>query len=104
VPLLLAALASQAFKTLSNLFIIYAFDLEIPALSMWMVIPLFGVVSALPISIGGLGVRELTAQAVAGPLGLDNTHLVALSLAGHALVAAVGMLGAIPLLTRRRGS
>jgi len=99
VPLLLAALASQVLKTWSNYFIIRALGLAIPALSMWMVIPLFGVVSALPISIGGLGVRELTAQAVAGPLGLDNTHLVALSLTGHALVAAVGILGATPLLT-----
>ena len=101
-PLLLAAFASQVLKTWSNLFIIRALGLAIPPLSMWMVIPLFGVVSALPVSIGGLGVRELTAQAVAGPLGLDNTHLVALSLAGHALVVAVDMLGAIPLLTRRR--
>ncbi len=101
-PLLLAAFASQTLKTWSNLFIIRALGLAIPPLSMWMVIPLFGVVSALPVSIGGLGVRELAAQAVAGPLGLDNTHLVALSLAGHALVVAVDMLGAIPLLTRRR--
>ena len=101
-PLLLAAFASQALKTWSNLFIIRALGLAIPPLSVWMVIPLFGVVSALPVSIGGLGVRELAAQAVAGPLGLDNTHLVALSLAGHALVVAVDMLGAIPLLTRRR--
>ncbi|HON48152.1 MAG TPA: lysylphosphatidylglycerol synthase domain-containing protein, partial [Kiritimatiellia bacterium] len=91
-------------KTWSNLFIIRALGLAIPSLTMWMVIPLFGVVSALPISIGGLGVRELTAQAVSGPLGLDNTHLVALSLAGHALVTAVSMLGAIPLLTRRRNA
>jgi uncharacterized membrane protein YbhN (UPF0104 family) len=104
VPLLLAALASQVLKTWSNLFIIRALGLAIPSLTMWMVIPLFGVVSALPISIGGLGVRELTAQAVSGPLGLDNTHLVALSLAGHALVTAVSMLGAIPLLTRRRNA
>jgi hypothetical protein len=66
-----------------------------------MVIPLFAW-SRPCLLDGGLGVRELTAQAVAGPLGLDNTHLVALSLAGHRLVVAVAMLGAIPLLARRR--
>jgi uncharacterized membrane protein YbhN (UPF0104 family) len=102
-PTLLAALASQVFKTIHNVFVILALGLQIPAFCVWYVIPLFGFVSALPVSIGGLGLREMVAQGIAGPLHLDNTHLVALSLAGHLMVVLVNMLGALPFLLRKKG-
>lgn len=101
-PLLLAAGASQILKTWQTVFVIRALGLDIPALCAWSVVPLFGFVSALPISIGGLGVREAVAHHLAAPLGMDNTHLVAFSLAGHAMVVLVNMLGVIPFLFARR--
>ena len=66
-----------------------------------LVIPLFGIVSALPVSIGGLGLREMVAQGISGPMHLDNTHLVTLSLAGHLMVVLVNMLGVLPFLLRK---
>ena len=99
--LLLAAFASQLLKTGSNVFVVYALGLKIPLFCVWYVIPLFGAVSALPVSIGGLGVRELVAHAVAEPLRIGNAHLIALSLAGHLLTVLVNLLGAIPFLFRR---
>ena len=101
LPLLLAALASQFLKTLSSLYLVFALGLKIPAACVWYVIPLFGVVSALPVSIGGLGVRELAAQWIAGPLRVDGTHLVTLSLAGHLMVVLVNMLGLAPFMSMR---
>ena len=105
-PLLLAAFASQLLKTGSNVFVVLALGLKMPLFCVWYVIPLFGVVSALPVSIGGLGVREMVASAVAEPLQIDNTHLVALSLAGHMLTVLVNLLGALPLMFKgiRRAS
>jgi uncharacterized membrane protein YbhN (UPF0104 family) len=100
-PLLLAAFASQFLKTGSNLFIVLALGLNIPLFCVWYVIPLFGLISALPVSIGGLGVRELAAHALAAPLRVDNTHLVTLSLAGHLLTVLVNLLGAIPFMSKR---
>ena len=102
-PTLLAAFASQALKTANNVILIFALGLKIPALCVWVVIPLFGMVSALPISIGGLGVREMVAHGIAGPMHLNNTHLVTLSLAGHLMVVLVNMLGALPFLLRQSG-
>jgi uncharacterized membrane protein YbhN (UPF0104 family) len=101
-PTLLAAFASQFFKIWHNTFVILALGLKIPAFCVWYVIPLFGIVSALPVSIGGLGLRELVAQSISGPMQLDNTHLVALSLAGHLMVVLVNMLGVLPFLFARR--
>lgn len=100
-PMLLAALASQLLKTGQNVFVILALGLNLPTFCVWYVIPLFGVVSALPISIGGLGLREMAAQWLSGPMHVDNTHLVTLSLAGHFMVVLVNMLGAIPFLAMK---
>jgi uncharacterized membrane protein YbhN (UPF0104 family) len=102
IPALAAALTSQFFKTWSQVFVIRALGLALPTFCVWTVIPLFGMVSALPISIGGLGVRELVAQRLAGPLQFDTTHLVALSLGGHLVVVLVNLLGAVPFVLGRR--
>lgn len=100
-PFLLAALVSQVLKTGSNIFVVCALGLKLPLFCVWYVIPLFGVLSALPVSIGGLGVREMAAHALAEPLQVDSAHLIALSLAGHLLTVLVNLLGAAPLLLRR---
>jgi hypothetical protein len=91
-------------KTANNVFLIAALGLKIPVLCMWVVIPLFGLVSALPVSIGGLGVREMVAHGISGPMHLNNTHLVTLSLTGHLMVVLVNMLGALTLLPKKAGS
>ena len=100
-PMLLAAFASQFLKTLHNVFVILALGLKLPTFCVWYVIPLFGIVSALPVSVGGLGLREMVAQWLSGPMQVDNTHLVTLSLAGHLMVVLVNMLGVIPFMSKR---
>lgn len=101
-PTLLAAFASQLLKTWQNTFVVLAFGLKIPALYMWSIIPLFGIVSSLPVTIGGLGLREMVAQSLSAPLGLDNAHLLTLSLGGYVMVVLVNLLGAIPFLFAKR--
>jgi uncharacterized membrane protein YbhN (UPF0104 family) len=83
-------------------FVILALGLAIPTFCVWFVTPLFGIVSALPVSIGGLGLREMVAQGISGPMQIDNTHLVTLSLDGHLMVVLVNMLGVIPFLFAKR--
>lgn len=99
---LLAAFVSQFLKTWHNAFVVLAFGLKIPALCVWYLIPVFGVVSALPVTIGGLGLRELVAQGMSGPLKADNAELLTLSLAGYLMVVLVNLLGAIPFFCARR--
>jgi uncharacterized membrane protein YbhN (UPF0104 family) len=102
LPALAAALASQLLKIGSQVFVIRALGLALPTVCVWTVIPLFGLVSALPVAINGLGLRELVAQRLAGPLQFDTTHLVALSLGGHLAVVLVNLLGAVPFVLGRR--
>lgn len=103
-PFLKAALYSlitQIIRVWQNLFIIKALALNIPEVDIWTIIPVFGIVSALPLSIGGLGLREYVAQAMAGSINLSSLHLITLSLVGHALVIATNSLGLIPFLVTR---
>ena len=99
-PMLMAALLSQALKIWQNAFVIRALGLAMPIFCVWFVIPLFGLVSALPLSIGGLGLREMVALWLAGPLQLDATHLITFSLAGHVMVVLVNMLGIITFMSK----
>ena len=101
LPMLLTALVSQMLKIWHNAFVIRALGLAVPTLCVWYVIPLFGLVSALPVSIGGLGLRELVAQWLSHPLQLSNTHLITFSLAGHMMVVLVNMLGLFPFMSRK---
>ena len=100
-PLVLLSGATQALRIWQNVFIIRALGLDVPEMAVWGLIPVFGIVSSLPLTIGGLGIRECVAQALARPTGLDGTHLIALSLAGHALVVLTNMPGVIPFLLTR---
>ena len=102
-PTLLAALASQLLKIWHNVFVLRALGIDLPALCVWYVVPIFGLVSALPVSIGGLGLRETVAGRIAASLGSDSSHLVLFSLAGYVMVVLVNMLGAIPFLFAKRG-
>jgi uncharacterized membrane protein YbhN (UPF0104 family) len=102
LPTLLAALLSQLLKTWQNLYVIAALGLAIPSFYIWFLIPILGVVSAVPISIGGLGPREMVAQRLAAPVGVSGTDMVLLSLAGHLVVVLVNMLGSVAFLLDKR--
>lgn len=103
ISTILAACVSQSCKIGQNVFAIWALGVSIPVFSVWYLIPLLGVVSALPVSIGGLGVREMVALSLAGPMQVDTTDLVVLSLVGHFMVVLVNMFGVIPFLFGRKG-
>ncbi len=97
-----AAALSQSCRIGCHYFLIRALHLDLPVVSIWFVIPLFGIISALPISIGGLGVREGVALWIANALGNVTEDMVSLSLAGHLLFVMINSLGLFPFLINRR--
>jgi glycosyltransferase 2 family protein len=99
-----AAALSQSCRIGCHYFLIRALHLDLPVVSIWFVIPLFGIISALPISIGGLGVREGVALWIANALGNVTEDLVCLSLAGHLLFVMINSLGLFPFLMNGRHS
>ncbi len=63
--------------------------------------PLAAVIAALPISIGGLGVREGVLIELFGRVGIIESQAFALSLLGYAAGIAASLLGGIAFILRR---
>lgn len=104
-PTLLGAVAiSVPIHALqAGLYALLAQRLGLPVAAAWflVLVPVAQVVAMLPLSLGGLGVREATLAALFVPLGVPAADIVAVSLAVHALTAAFGLAGgALVLLSR----
>jgi hypothetical protein len=67
----------------------------------FLVIPVLGLIIALPISIGGWGVREWAGVALFAPLGRTGGEAVTLLALTATLTLAVSLLGGIALLVRQ---
>jgi glycosyltransferase 2 family protein len=75
-------------------------DVHLPVLALAVVIPSVLVLSALPISIGGLGVREGSFVALLHPVGVTATNATLVSLLAATAFALATLPGAVFLLRR----
>jgi uncharacterized protein (TIRG00374 family) len=94
-----ACIVSLIFDTLLILFnmsIAYGLNVNQPLGVFLLFTPIISFSLALPISIGGLGVREQTYVLLFGSLGISDTDAVAMGLANYALTnLVVGLLGGV---------
>jgi uncharacterized membrane protein YbhN (UPF0104 family) len=65
-------------------------------------VPLIGIVSALPISVGGFGPRELLAQSLFARVGIQPWPATVLQLAATLLGMFISLIGALDFLFGRR--
>lgn len=83
----------QGFFVVLNVLVAEALGIDLP-LSVWFVAwPLAKMAAFLPISLGGMGVRETALVALLAPLGVDPTLAVAHSLVWETVLVSVGLLG-----------
>jgi len=71
---------------------------HIPAAAWFFGWPIAKIVATLPISLGGLGVRESSLAALLAPFGADPALVVASGLAWQAILYLAGLLGGLVLL------
>lgn len=82
-----------------NLVLARAIGLELAA-SVWMFAwPLAKLVALVPVSLGGIGVREVALAALLAPFGVEATLAVAQSLAWEAVLVIAGLLSGGVALT-----
>jgi hypothetical protein len=81
-----------------------ALHVLVPASHLAVVVPLSFIVQMLPVSVGGLGVREATFGYYFTRFGEPLETALALSLVGGALVMLFSISGAVANVTRRRVS
>ncbi|MDH3314529.1 MAG: flippase-like domain-containing protein [Gammaproteobacteria bacterium] len=81
-----------------NVALATASGLTVPALAWYFAWPLAKLISIVPISLAGLGVREASLAALLAPLGADPAKVVAVGLLWQTVIFATGILGGIMLL------
>lgn len=98
---LATCLGLQAAFVLVNAFIGRAMGLELD-LALWFLLwPLAKIVAMLPISLGGLGLREFAFSGLVHPFGVEKELAVAQSLVWQSVLIAGGILaGAFALIAR----
>jgi uncharacterized protein (TIRG00374 family) len=97
----LLSLAIQASRVVAHFCVGLALGWSLHAtdlLKFLLVIPILGLVAALPISLGGWGVREWAGIALFAPLGHGGQEAVALLALTATLSLVASMLGALVLV------
>jgi len=93
---------TQGLRVMSHYFCALAIGVDISVSWYFYYIPLIAIVSALPISIGGFGPRELMAQALFIRVGVSSTGAVVMQLLAYVVNLAVSLLGAFQFLFARQ--
>ncbi|MBP6920899.1 MAG: flippase-like domain-containing protein [Candidatus Omnitrophica bacterium] len=102
---LLISLALQLLSSVSAYVICRSLGADIPLIYFFIFVPIIGMISMLPISLGGLGVREAATVYFFAKAGLGRDAAFAMSLIGFSitvLFAAAGGLYYVITLHRRR--
>ncbi|MGH7409873.1 MAG: lysylphosphatidylglycerol synthase transmembrane domain-containing protein [Candidatus Methylomirabilis sp.] len=96
------SLILQVFIILIFFLISRSLNLSVPLLYFFLFIPLISVVSMIPISVAGLGIREGSAVYFFAKVGLDSAGAISLSLLWFAVTALSSGLGGIVFLIGHR--
>lgn len=93
---------TQTLRVLVHFFCGIAIGLDIAVSWYFFYIPMIAVISALPISIGGFGPRELLAQSLFAKAGVAAMDSVVVQLLAYLTGLLLSLLGAFEFLRKRR--
>ncbi|MFO7768652.1 MAG: lysylphosphatidylglycerol synthase transmembrane domain-containing protein [bacterium] len=96
--LLLVMLAAQGVRVWTHWWCGQAIGLEIAPMDLFVAIPLVAVAAGLPLSIGGLGVREGSGALLLAPLGVAHPEAVAMEFLAYLVGVATSLLGGLAFL------
>lgn len=99
---LIVALAIQSLRILAHAQVARALDIDVGLRYFFLFVPLLAIGVALPISIGGIGVRETLGAVLFGLLGIDAAKASAMQLLTYLVAVAVSLPGALLLLGLRQ--
>ena len=92
----------QLATVLFYLAVAYALHVHIPLSNLAVIVPVAGVVQMVPVSFGGLGVRELAFSVYFTGIGLTGESALLLSLCATALMMLFSLSGAAIYVSRGR--
>ncbi len=96
------SLLVQGLNVLSVAAIGYSLGLRVPFEAYAISVPLVALLTVVPVSLSGLGVREGGMAWMLAGYGVDETYGVAIGLLWFAATAATGLLGGVVYLVSKR--
>ncbi|MCP4265672.1 MAG: flippase-like domain-containing protein [Candidatus Brocadiaceae bacterium] len=90
--IVLSGLGQLADITIAYIFV-YFFELNITCLDLLFIMPLVYIATILPVSFGGLGVRESSMVGLFALLGADKSIAIIISFLMYLVKVLVGMIG-----------
>ncbi len=102
IAVMAAALAYQLTIVLTAWMAAHALGISVGWTAMMAFMPVVAIAQAVPLSIGGLGLREGALVVLLGPLGVAASHAVALGLVLYGINMVVSLLGAPAFLVGSR--
>lgn len=100
VKALLISLIFNATLVLSNYFVGLALGVKISMLYFWVFVPITSVVTMIPISLNGLGVREMGYVTLFTQTGVPQEVAFSMSLSFYAFTVISGVIGGIFYIMR----
>jgi len=101
LTMLLVAVAAQGVRIWTHWWCARALGIEVAAADLFLVIPIIAVASGLPISIGGLGVREAAGVLLLAPLGVAEPSAFAMELLAWLVGVVTSLVGGLIFLFGR---
>jgi uncharacterized membrane protein YbhN (UPF0104 family) len=98
------SLLAQHLIIISYIMIGYGLAIELSSAIYFSIMPIVFVTTSLPISVGGLGVRETTLVSLLTLFAVDMQTAIALSLFYFAIIIALTAPGGLVILSNRRSS
>ena len=96
------SMAVQVAFIAVNIMLATAAGVDVPIAAWFFAWPLSKLIATLPISVGGLGVREASLAGFLAPFGAAPTAVVATGLLWQTILLAAGLLGGLTLLVSDR--
>ncbi|HUS87262.1 MAG TPA: lysylphosphatidylglycerol synthase transmembrane domain-containing protein [Bacteroidales bacterium] len=92
----------QIFQVLAVLIILVTFNINTGFPEYLLIFLISSIAAMLPLSVGGIGIRELVFFSISDYLGLDQNVAVTVSFTFYLITAIASLWGAITALERRR--
>ncbi len=98
--LLLLGLLVQTFYSIHLFFLSCGLNLPVPLSKYLIIVPIMGILAAMPVSLGGLGIREGTLVYFLRLLGFGAEYGLALGILVYAVALLGGAIGGVIYFTR----
>lgn len=94
IGILGTAFVYQVTVVISVAFGAKALDISVPTAALFAFVPVVAMAQVVPVTVGGLGVREGLLVLFLGPFGVTETQAVALGLLWYGMLLVVSLVGA----------